>query len=159
MIVVTALGAIRDLQIGSPEGAIVNSQGREPLGPGRYGTGEPRRGGRSGCAESSAAPPGLSWHARHSSQGLTPLAIDCRPYRGYLWLTASTPIRQHPMNQPIAAQHRRFRESAQGNGQPLSAKSSVSPAEWFTKTGFVGVGRGHETKKAPPKVTGLEFRL
>ncbi len=39
---------------------------------------EPRRGGRSGCVGSSDAPPGLSNTILSISQGLTPLAINCR---------------------------------------------------------------------------------
>src|SRR5947209_4255070 len=75
----------------SPGGAAVNSQGRKPL----EGGSKPRAGagpiGRfmspAGAAEppdrrGSTAPPGLNaLGARHTPplQGLTPLAIDCRP--------------------------------------------------------------------------------
>jgi len=69
----------------SPEGAIVNSQGREPLETIRLPK-EPRRGG------SSVAPPGLSLLCV-SFQGLTPLAIECRPFGAQYDIAESFSVR------------------------------------------------------------------
>jgi hypothetical protein len=61
----------------SPEGAAVNSQGRQPLEGGDQTDLKPQRGGRAG----SFAPLGLryDWSC---SQGLAPLAINGRPRWG-----------------------------------------------------------------------------
>src|SRR5262249_9293187 len=65
----------------SPEGALVNSQGGQPLVQSRRPPSQPRRGGRA-CDGSpvSAAPSGLLRSSPLSIQGLTPLAIDDRPF-------------------------------------------------------------------------------
>jgi DNA polymerase III subunit delta' len=57
----------------SPEGATVNSQGRKPLAR-DTGKTKPRRGGSG-----TIAPSGLGSDHDPAIQGLTPLAIDCRP--------------------------------------------------------------------------------
>ncbi len=73
-----AVGVLSPLQgsFFSPEGAIVNSQGRQPLVRRRCPASQPRRGG----SPSSVAPSGLLRGFVSSLQGLTPLAIDDRPF-------------------------------------------------------------------------------
>jgi hypothetical protein len=80
------LSPVRLLKIGclrllrSPNGATVNSQGRKPLGRG-HPNAQPRRA--EGATDSpihqvTIAPLGLG-SSPVRTQGLTPLAIDCRP--------------------------------------------------------------------------------
>ncbi len=64
----------------SPEGAILGSQGREPLVMEKHKTMSPRRGATLHVMERSIALPGL-FHCAIGYQGLTPLATEFRPSR------------------------------------------------------------------------------
>lgn len=65
----------------SPEGAKVNSPGRQPWGCLAKRSAEPRRGGSNVGFGVSAAPSGLAQNVELPVvPGLTPWAIDCRPF-------------------------------------------------------------------------------
>ena len=64
----------------SPEGATVNSQGRKPLVRRSNDRRKPPRGDRNTEIGDSVAPSGLMRLFSIMSQGLTPLAIDYRPF-------------------------------------------------------------------------------
>ncbi len=64
-----------------PEGAELGSQGRKPLAVEIPRTLSPRRGRHGTCQEECR--PSRAWGSALSGfQGLTPLATECRPFRG-----------------------------------------------------------------------------
>ena len=65
----------------SPNGARVNSQGRQPLEPARHKSLSPGRGDSSSATSTNTvAPAGAFDSSATLNQGLTPLAMDCRPF-------------------------------------------------------------------------------
>src|SRR5262245_51302071 len=81
----------------SPEGAADNSQGREPLvaiSP----TAEPRRGARTRHMTTAVAPSGLNLLSL-VHQGLTPLAIVCRPFGADAKPNRCSVVPQHAADQ------------------------------------------------------------
>ena len=78
---VVGLSLLRGRSAINPGGMTVHSQGRKPLEPARHGDLSPGRGDRSSAkVANTAAPAGAFDSSTTLNQGLTPLAMDYRPF-------------------------------------------------------------------------------